>query len=92
MDGRWLLAALAALATISIGITVLGQLTPGRSCFCKLDEAVDECHCSVDSVDVFNNQKLFPVLQSLLQKDFFRYYRVTPVGGDWMEVIDGASS
>jgi len=44
-------------------------------CFCQLEGKVDDCMCSVDTVDYFNNMKIFPRLQSLLQKDFFRYFK-----------------
>jgi hypothetical protein len=70
----WL--AWTALATGLLATVVVSQLAAGKSCFCKLNEAVDECACSVDSVDVFNNHKVYPMLQALLQKDFFRYYKV----------------
>lgn len=70
----WL--AWSTLAAVLLAVVVRSQLPHGKSCFCKLDEAVDECACSVDSVDSFNNNKMFPVLQTLLQKDFFRYYKV----------------
>uniref|UniRef100_A0A914VM73 Endoplasmic reticulum oxidoreductin-1 n=1 Tax=Plectus sambesii TaxID=2011161 RepID=A0A914VM73_9BILA len=70
----WL--AFSALAAVTLAAMVGAQLPPGKSCFCKLAEAVDECACAVDSVDGFNNNKMFPVLQALLQKDFFRYYKV----------------
>uniref|UniRef100_A0A914R7N1 Uncharacterized protein n=1 Tax=Parascaris equorum TaxID=6256 RepID=A0A914R7N1_PAREQ len=32
--------------------------------------------CDAASIDEFNNQKIFPLLQKLLQKDFFRFYKV----------------
>ena len=30
--------------------------------------------CNVDTVDYFNNMKIYPRLQSILQKDYFRYF------------------
>ena len=45
-------------------------------CFCKLEGRIDDCSCNVDTVDHFNNIKLYPVLQSLLLSDFFRYIKV----------------
>ncbi|XP_043219195.1 ero1-like protein isoform X3 [Amphibalanus amphitrite] len=45
-------------------------------CFCQLEGQVDDCECNVDTVDFFNNVKIFPRLQSLLVKDFFRFYKV----------------
>lgn len=44
-------------------------------CFCQLEGKVDDCMCDVDTVDYFNNMKIFPRLQSLLQKDYFRYFK-----------------
>ena len=44
-------------------------------CFCQLEGKIDDCMCNVDTVDYFNNMKIFPRLQSLLQKDFFRYFK-----------------
>ncbi|XP_063241551.1 ero1-like protein [Bacillus rossius redtenbacheri] len=45
-------------------------------CFCKLKGRIDDCSCSVDTVDHFNNMKVFPRLQSLLNKNYFRFYKV----------------
>lgn len=47
-------------------------------CFCKLQGKVDDCSCQVDTVGDFNNKKIFPRLQSLLQKDYFRYFQYHP--------------
>ncbi|XP_063695477.1 ero1-like protein [Culicoides brevitarsis] len=47
-----------------------------RLCFCQLKGTIDDCSCNVDTVDYFNNVKIYPRLQSLLTKDFFRYYKV----------------
>ena len=47
-------------------------------CFCKLNGQVDDCSCSVDTVDYYNNMKLFPRLKSLLAKDYFRYFQYNP--------------
>ena len=45
---------------------------------------MDDCECNVDTVDFFNNVKIFPRLQSLLVKDFFRFYKVTrPSSVQW---------
>ncbi|XP_011494252.1 PREDICTED: ero1-like protein [Ceratosolen solmsi marchali] len=45
-------------------------------CFCKLNGAIDDCNCTVDTVDYFNNVKVYPRLQSLLVRDYFRFYKV----------------
>jgi len=47
-------------------------------CFCKLEGQIDDCSCKVDTVDDFNNRKIFPRLKSLLSKDFFRYFQYHP--------------
>ncbi len=44
-------------------------------CFCQLKGQIDDCSCTVDTVDFFNNKKIHPRLQSLLQKDYFRYFK-----------------
>ena len=36
---------------------------------------IDDCACDVDTVDYFNNMKIFPRLMSLLQKPYFRWGR-----------------
>ncbi|XP_014224509.1 ero1-like protein [Trichogramma pretiosum] len=48
----------------------------GGQCFCKLNGAIDDCSCTVDTVDYFNNAKIYPRLQSLLVRDYFRFYKV----------------
>ncbi|CAL1296065.1 unnamed protein product [Larinioides sclopetarius] len=45
-------------------------------CFCKLEGRIDDCSCNIDTVDYFNNIKLYPILHSILVTDFFRYIKV----------------
>ncbi|XP_066137704.1 ero1-like protein [Euwallacea fornicatus] len=45
-------------------------------CFCQLQGKIDECSCNIDTVDSFNNVKIYPRLQSLLVKDYFRFFKV----------------
>ncbi|XP_015916124.1 ero1-like protein [Parasteatoda tepidariorum] len=45
-------------------------------CFCKLEGRIDDCSCNIDTVDYFNNVKIYPLLQSILVTDFFRYIKV----------------
>ncbi|KAG5894484.1 hypothetical protein JTB14_032512 [Gonioctena quinquepunctata] len=45
-------------------------------CFCQLSGKIDECTCNIDTVDHFNNVKLYPRLRSLLLKDYFRFFKV----------------
>lgn len=42
----------------------------------QLTGVLDDCFCDVESIDVFNNFQIFPLLQKLSEKDYFRYYRV----------------
>lgn len=48
------------------------------NCFCQLDGQIDDCSCKVNTVDGFNNRRIFPRLQSLLAKDYFRYFQYQP--------------
>lgn len=47
-----------------------------NECFCQLEGKIDECSCDIDTVDSFNNVKIYPRLRSLLVKDFFRFFKV----------------
>lgn len=47
-------------------------------CFCKLEGHIDDCSCKVDTVDHFNNAKIYPRIGSLLAKDYFRYFQYQP--------------
>ncbi|CAG9834032.1 unnamed protein product [Diabrotica balteata] len=47
-----------------------------EECFCQLSGNIDECTCNIDTVDHFNNIKVYPRLKSLLLKDYFRFYKV----------------
>lgn len=41
-----------------------------------MEGSINDCSCDVDTVDHFNNMKIYPRLQSLLVKNFFRFYKV----------------
>ena len=43
----------------------------------QLKGEVDDCSCKVESVDSFNNLKIYPRLNSLLEKDYFKYWKVS---------------
>uniref|UniRef100_H3AMX3 Endoplasmic reticulum oxidoreductase 1 beta n=1 Tax=Latimeria chalumnae TaxID=7897 RepID=H3AMX3_LATCH len=45
-------------------------------CFCLLTGVLDDCFCDIESIDDFNNYKIFPKIQKLQEKDYFRYYKV----------------
>lgn len=47
-----------------------------KNCFCELEGSINDCTCEVDTVDHFNNMKIFPRLNSLLLKNYFRFYKV----------------
>ncbi|XP_068428622.1 ERO1-like protein alpha [Clinocottus analis] len=45
-------------------------------CFCQVTGDLDDCACDVETIDSFNNDRLFPKLQMLLESDYFRFYKV----------------
>lgn len=47
-----------------------------QSCFCHLTGVLDDCFCDVESIDVFNNFKVYPLIKKLTERDFFRYYKL----------------
>jgi len=60
-------------------LTHQDPLSPHQDqCFCQLKGHVDDCSCDVNTVDYFNNHKIYPRLRSLLDKDFFRYFEYNP--------------
>lgn len=76
MGRRW---SSILILTVGFGLIVISksQFVPDKPCFCKHLEAVESCPCIPDSIDSFNNDKIFPMLQRLLQKDFFKFYKVS---------------
>ncbi|GAB0094785.1 Ero1-like protein [Sergentomyia squamirostris] len=52
-----------------------GGRTDDKLCFCQLQGNIDDCSCNVDTVDHFNNMKIYPRLNSLLTSDYFRFYK-----------------
>lgn len=42
----------------------------------QLTGVLDDCFCDVESIDVFNNFKIYPRIRKLTERDYFRYYRV----------------
>ncbi|KAJ8246131.1 hypothetical protein GJAV_G00263960 [Gymnothorax javanicus] len=47
-----------------------------QSCFCHLTGVLDDCFCDIESIDVFNNFKIYPSIQKLVERDYFKYYKV----------------
>uniref|UniRef100_A0A3P8QEX9 Endoplasmic reticulum oxidoreductase beta n=1 Tax=Astatotilapia calliptera TaxID=8154 RepID=A0A3P8QEX9_ASTCA len=41
-----------------------------------LRRVLDDCFCDVESIDIFNNLKIYPRIRKLTERDYFRYYRV----------------
>ncbi|XP_059579394.1 ERO1-like protein alpha [Alligator mississippiensis] len=57
----------------------LGLQPPGSAeqrCFCRVTGSLDDCTCDVETIDAFNNYKLFPRLNELLESEYFKYYKV----------------
>lgn len=42
----------------------------------QLTGVLDDCFCDIESIDVFNNFKIYPLVRKLSERDFFRYYKV----------------
>ncbi|XP_034624904.1 ERO1-like protein alpha isoform X1 [Trachemys scripta elegans] len=77
-DLRWLLLSLLGAAGLRPGAAA-GQPLPGSAeqrCFCQVTGYLDDCTCDVETIDTFNNNKLFPRLNKLLESDYFRHYKV----------------
>jgi len=55
-----------------------GSFSPSDQCFCKLEGHIDDCSCKVDTVDHFNNARIYPRLKSLVAKDYFKYFQYSP--------------
>ncbi|XP_040611539.1 ERO1-like protein beta isoform X3 [Mesocricetus auratus] len=65
--GQGAAAAVQLLVTLSfLPSLVMTQVTG----------VLDDCLCDVDSIDNFNNYKIFPKLKKLQERDYFRYYKV----------------
>lgn len=52
---------------LSVPLSLLIQLTG----------VLDDCFCDVESIDVFNNFKVYPLIRKLTERDFFKYYKVS---------------
>lgn len=45
-------------------------------CFCHLSGQIDDCFCDIESLEKFNDENVFPILQNLIKTDYFRYFKV----------------
>ncbi|KAM4596727.1 ERO1-like protein alpha [Fundulus diaphanus] len=64
---------------LAVFLLLLVLQVPGVAhgrCFCQVTGELDDCACDVETIDGFNNEKLFPKLQTLLESDYFRFYKV----------------
>jgi hypothetical protein len=66
----------ALLLTCLTVVATIDSQQSGDPCFCQLNGDIGDCECTSESVDVFNNHKIFPLLDELLRRDYFRYYKV----------------
>ena len=68
------------ISIVVFSVIILNDFITGNSvsdnCFCKLNGQIDNCSCTVETIDNFNNQRIYPKLQKLLKNDYFRYYKV----------------
>ncbi|KAG8176897.1 hypothetical protein JTE90_000482 [Oedothorax gibbosus] len=68
---------ISVLCTVISFLTLCNsEVTDDGNCFCKLEGRIDDCSCNIDTVDHFNNVRLYPVLNSILVTDFFRYIKL----------------
>ncbi|KAG2457791.1 ERO1A protein, partial [Polypterus senegalus] len=81
----FLLAAVLAAATSSDP-----SASAAQRCFCQVTGHLDDCTCDVETIDLFNNQKLFPKLQKLLESDYFRYYKYSKEASEEQEDCEKA--
>ncbi|RMB98536.1 hypothetical protein DUI87_24750 [Hirundo rustica rustica] len=83
-----------AAAMILLGLLLaLPAALPGRAetrCFCQVTGYLDDCTCDVETIDAFNNYKLFPRLSELLESDYFRYYKYSEEANNRAEECEEA--
>lgn len=60
---------------VGLNLPTTGCTSTG-GCFCELRGEISDCSCDIENVDSFNNIKVIPLLDDLLQRDYFRYYKV----------------
>ncbi|KAM3720327.1 Endoplasmic reticulum oxidoreductin-1 [Dirofilaria immitis] len=69
-------AILLLLLLCVLKCEVRAQFQSNKECFCKTLGAIEDCRCTAESIDDFNNYEVFPILQKLLTRDFFKFYKV----------------
>lgn len=71
----FILFALAIVQAVGYD-TELTKPCDSTACFDELHGSLGDCSCKVDTIDFFNNVKIFPRIQSIVTKDYFRFYKV----------------
>ena len=56
-------------------LSVNPLLNKDEECFCQLQGQIDDCKCTIDTVDYFNNKKILPRLKSLVQRNYLKYFQ-----------------
>lgn len=69
----WLIVLSAAVSRSKTDETVRSAF--GRI-FHGLTGSIEDCSCEISTVDALNNDQIYPRLESLLNKNYFRFYRV----------------
>ncbi|XP_067319216.1 ERO1-like protein alpha [Anolis sagrei] len=67
---------LLLLSSFSSSHSSSSSFSAEQRCFCQVTGHLDDCTCDVETIDAYNNGKVFPRLQELLESDYFRYYKV----------------
>ncbi|XP_056672074.1 ERO1-like protein beta isoform X4 [Monodelphis domestica] len=62
-----------AAAAVQLWVTLSCLTTAAEA---QLTGVLDDCLCDIESIDSFNTYKIFPKIQKLLERDYFRYYKV----------------
>ncbi|XP_005291245.1 ERO1-like protein beta [Malaclemys terrapin pileata] len=64
----------AAGTGLAVSLLLLGSIwSPVEA---QLTGVLDDCLCDIESIDDFNTYKIFPNIQKLQERDYFRYYKV----------------
>lgn len=73
----FIIFALAIVQAVGYDTELYGtKPCDSSACFEALHGSLGDCSCNVDTIDYFNNVKIFPRIQSLVSKDYFRFYKV----------------
>ncbi|KAM4680053.1 ERO1-like protein beta isoform 3-T3 [Amazona ochrocephala] len=74
MSGSGAVRSTAVRARVAARLlAVLGCVVTAKA---QLTGVLDDCLCDIESIDDFNTFKIFPKIQKLQERDYFRYYKV----------------